>query len=162
MCKCRGRMDARERPPWVTFDRSHPWLRPCGRTKMRPILFPTKLCFGKSHQNHSPRSARQLPSYPHPTGRSTNLPGAERRASGSNTVSLESSRWVCGTRRATGCKTPPRGYLGWAAPPSPARSEAERPSEIALLGAFFTRNLSSMSTKALLYQLNAEQRSEFL
>src|SRR3989344_3346408 len=68
MCECRGRMDAQERPPWVTFDRSHPWLRPCGRTEVRPILFPTKLCFGKSHQNHSPRSARPLPPFLAPPG----------------------------------------------------------------------------------------------
>ena len=41
-----------------------------------------------------------VPSVPHPTGRSTNSPGAKQRASGSNTVSLKTSRWSCGTRRA--------------------------------------------------------------
>jgi hypothetical protein len=37
---------------------------------------------------------------PRPTGRSTNSPGAGKRASGSNTVSLNYSRWGGGTRRA--------------------------------------------------------------
>ncbi len=35
--------------PRVTFDRSPPWLRPFGRTEVRPISLPAKLCFGQSH-----------------------------------------------------------------------------------------------------------------
>src|SRR3989344_3233087 len=46
------------------------------------------------------RTSTNTPPYPRPTGRSTNSPGAELRASGSNTVSLKYSRWGCDTRRA--------------------------------------------------------------
>jgi hypothetical protein len=46
------------------------------------------------------RTSLTTPPHPRPTGRSTNSPGAGKRASGSNTVSLNYSRWDCGTRRA--------------------------------------------------------------
>ena len=70
----------------------------CGWLTHGRLLF--FACAKKSNQKkHTPERAKAS-SVPRPTGRSTNSPGAGKRASGSNTVSLESSRWGCGTRRA--------------------------------------------------------------
>ena len=53
----------------------------------------------KSPKRRTPRSARPLPPFLAPPG-ARQLAGRTLRASGSNTGSLKSSRWGCGTRRA--------------------------------------------------------------
>src|SRR3989338_1063465 len=60
----------------------------------------TFLCLSKekSPKETTPRSARPLPPFLAPPG-ARQLAGRTLRASGSNTGSLKSSRWGCGTRR---------------------------------------------------------------
>jgi len=73
-------------------------------TDPRQVTF---LCLSKekSPKEMTPRSARRFTNRSGPLRSSphralANSPGAEQRASSSNTGSLEYSRWGCGTRRA--------------------------------------------------------------
>jgi hypothetical protein len=66
-----------------------------------PAPWVTLLCLSKeeSPEERTPRSARLLPPFLAPPG-AHQLAGRTLRASGSNTGSLNYSRWGCGTRRA--------------------------------------------------------------
>jgi len=107
----------------------------------------TFLCLSKekSPKEKTPRSARRLRRFPPflaPPG-ARQLAGRIQRASGSNTGSLKSSRWGCGTRRAlrgsekTCCSIPPSGMARvgvFKTPygaPEPRKALGKRPEGVA-------------------------------
>jgi hypothetical protein len=102
----------------------------------------TFLCLSKekSPKETTPRSARLIPLFLASPG-ARQLAGRTRRASGSNTGSLEYSRWGGGTRRAlrgpekTCCSIPPAGMarVGVLKTPSERAEHRARPGVFARL-----------------------------